>query len=220
MKLTKIFLSIAISVIILTVFIPKNILAQSGGNCVNGSNDAGLCNPVEFASNIKAFGYKIIDTFTTFFAITALIMVVYSGFRMIIAQGNEEALTVAKGSLQWAISGLILAMFAFVIVSAVGNYLGVRDLTGSYTGNNPVQNPIAADSFLNLLYQMLDGFLGVTGFLAILMIIFGGFRYITSAGNEEQAASAKTTLQWSIIGLVVILLSYVLVRATITFFNP
>jgi len=53
--------------------------------------------------------------------------------------------------------------------------------------------------------------LGVAGITAVLFLIYGGFRYITSAGNEEQAEAGKKAIQNSIIGLIVIILSYVIV---------
>lgn len=53
--------------------------------------------------------------------------------------------------------------------------------------------------------------LAVVGIIAVGFLIYGGFRYITSAGNDEEAESAKKVIQNSIIGLIVIILSYVIV---------
>jgi len=58
-------------------------------------------------------------------------------------------------------------------------------------------------------------FLEVAGLIAVAFIIYGGFRYITSAGNEEAAESGKNTLTNAIIGLVIIILSYVIVAVLI-----
>ena len=44
------------------------------------------------------------------------------------------------------------------------------------------------------------------------MIIFGGFKYITSAGNQENIKSAKQTLIYAILGLVIVALAQVIVR--------
>lgn len=137
---------------------------------------------------------------------------------MVTAQGNEESLTRGKSALQWSVLAIVLAMFAFVIIQALGNYLEVQDRSGSYVGNSPVVNPIASNDFGALLIRMLVGFLSVAGLFAIFMVIVGGYKYITARGNEEQAASAKSTLQWAVIGVAVILLSYVIVRATLTLF--
>lgn len=53
--------------------------------------------------------------------------------------------------------------------------------------------------------------LPIVGLIAVFFIIWGGFQYITSGMNEELAESGKKTLRNGVIGLVVIILSYVIV---------
>ena len=66
-----------------------------------------------------------------------------------------------------------------------------------------------AGAFILYIINIL---LGVVGIIAILFIIIGGFRYITSAGSEEAAESGKKMITNAIIGLVVVILSYVIIR--------
>jgi len=54
-------------------------------------------------------------------------------------------------------------------------------------------------------------FLTIVGLIAVVYLIYGGFRYIMSAGDSEAAEGAKNTIVNAIIGLVVIILSYVIV---------
>jgi hypothetical protein len=54
--------------------------------------------------------------------------------------------------------------------------------------------------------------LALAGLIAILFLIIGGFRYVTAAGNEEAAESAKKTILNAIIGIIVIILAYVILR--------
>ena len=61
-----------------------------------------------------------------------------------------------------------------------------------------------------VLYIINLGLL-IIGLIAVAFIIYGGFRYITSAGNDEIAEGAKKTIQNAIIGLIVAILSYVIV---------
>jgi hypothetical protein len=44
------------------------------------------------------------------------------------------------------------------------------------------------------------------------MIIIGGFRYITSGGKQESVTSAKNTILYAIIGLVIVALAQIIVR--------
>ena len=65
--------------------------------------------------------------------------------------------------------------------------------------------------------------LAVVGVIAVAFLIMGGFRYITSAGNEEVAEGAKKTITNAIIGLIVVILSYVIITVIINavaFNNP
>jgi hypothetical protein len=52
--------------------------------------------------------------------------------------------------------------------------------------------------------------LGVVGLIAILLVIFGGFKWMTSGGSEEKVDEAKKILYSGIIGLVIILSAYAL----------
>lgn len=57
------------------------------------------------------------------------------------------------------------------------------------------------------------------GIAAVIMIIIGGFKYITSGGDSSKVSSAKNAIIYAIIGLVIVALSqfivqFVLGRAT------
>ena len=54
--------------------------------------------------------------------------------------------------------------------------------------------------------------LGLITSVAVLFVIIGGFQYMTSAGNPDQIQKAKSTIKYSIIGLVIIILSYAIVK--------
>ncbi|MEK7496778.1 MAG: pilin [Patescibacteria group bacterium] len=55
---------------------------------------------------------------------------------------------------------------------------------------------------------IINTVLGIVGVLAVVMIIYGGFLWLTSGGNEEKLSQAKTLLQNVVIGLFIILASY------------
>ncbi len=59
--------------------------------------------------------------------------------------------------------------------------------------------------------KAIDLFLYFAGVIAVIFLIIGGYWYITSAGNEESAEKGKKTLINSIIGLVVVILSYAII---------
>lgn len=56
--------------------------------------------------------------------------------------------------------------------------------------------------------NVIKGALGVTGSIALLMIVWGGFLWLTSMGNSERVEKGKSTLIWATLGLVLIFGAY------------
>ncbi len=52
----------------------------------------------------------------------------------------------------------------------------------------------------------------VVGVVAVIMIIVGGLRYVTSGGNDTSITSAKNTILYAIVGLIIVALAQVLVH--------
>lgn len=52
----------------------------------------------------------------------------------------------------------------------------------------------------------------VAGIIAVIMLIVSGFKYITSQGDANQTASAKNSLIYAIVGLVVVALAQFIVQ--------
>ena len=50
------------------------------------------------------------------------------------------------------------------------------------------------------------------GIAAVVMVIIGGFRYVTSAGNAETTKAAKNTILYALIGLVIVALAQLIVN--------
>ncbi len=64
----------------------------------------------------------------------------------------------------------------------------------------------------NVIKTVINLFSLIVGFVSVLMIIYGGFRYITSGGDPNNVKIAKSTILYAIIGLVVVAVAQVLVR--------
>ena len=56
----------------------------------------------------------------------------------------------------------------------------------------------------------------LVGIVAVIMIIVGGFRYITSGGSSEKVSLAKNTILYAVIGLIIVALAQVIVRFVLT----
>ncbi len=56
----------------------------------------------------------------------------------------------------------------------------------------------------------------LVGAIAVIMLIFGGIRYIVSGGDQTQVTAAKNTILYAIIGIVIALLAYAAVQFVVT----
>jgi hypothetical protein len=72
-------------------------------------------------------------------------------------------------------------------------------------------NPLPKDTLTDVLLYIMKGFLGILAAWAVAFIVIGGFRMVMSQGNEEAYTTAKKTITWAIIGLVIALLSFAIV---------
>ena len=66
-----------------------------------------------------------------------------------------------------------------------------------------------------LIKTVVNVLLWAVGILSVIMIIFSGLRYITSAGDASKAKSAQSTLTYSVVGLIVAIMAYAIVNMVI-----
>ncbi|MFA6295842.1 MAG: pilin [Patescibacteria group bacterium] len=85
------------------------------------------------------------------------------------------------------------------------------------TSETSIKNPLTGiETPADLIKKIINYVLGFVGAIAVLIIIYSGFVYMTSRGNEKQIESAKNSLTYAIIGLVVIFASVIIVNAVIS----
>ncbi len=68
-----------------------------------------------------------------------------------------------------------------------------------------------ANSALPIGIAVLEAMLRLAGLVAVVMIFWGGFKYITALGNPDNAKGARTTIINAIIGLIIVIVSTVVV---------
>jgi threonine/homoserine/homoserine lactone efflux protein len=118
-----------------------------------------------------------------------------------------------------AVTGLLFSTPLLVpaVAAACGNSVasgistGVNDATGSAdcgsTSGSDVTTGIAS-----IAKTAVSIFSILVGIIAVIMIIYGGFRYITSGGDSGKVGNAKNTLIYAIVGLVIVALAQLIVH--------
>jgi uncharacterized membrane protein YuzA (DUF378 family) len=81
--------------------------------------------------------------------------------------------------------------------------------------DNCDDNGQAATSVSSIIQTVINIISIIVGVAAVIMIIVGGLRYITSSGDSSSVSSAKNTILYAIVGLVVVALAQILVRFVI-----
>ncbi len=84
------------------------------------------------------------------------------------------------------------------------------------SANAALSNPLGSVTIPELAGRIIKAALGISGSLALLMFIWGGFLWLTAAGKPERIKSGQNTLLWAVIGLVVIFGAYSIVNFIIT----
>lgn len=70
----------------------------------------------------------------------------------------------------------------------------------------------AAQRVDQIVEQIINIMSLVVGVVAVVMIIIGGFKYVTSGGDSGNVSGAKNTILYAVVGLVVVALAQVIVR--------
>ena len=83
---------------------------------------------------------------------------------------------------------------------------GVNEAAGGAQSQTPGQT---LDSTVKTVINVLSL---IAGAAAVVMIIIGGFRYVTSAGSPEATKGAKNTILYALVGLVVVAVAQVIVH--------
>ena len=73
-------------------------------------------------------------------------------------------------------------------------------------------NPLNTIDIRVVIGKVVRAVLVIVGALALIMFVYGGFTWLTSAGNEQKVETGRNTLIWSALGLIIVFSAYVLVH--------
>jgi hypothetical protein len=123
--------------------------------------------------------------------------------------------TIFAMSLSLVPAGLVSGM-AFAEASSIQNATcqgaSLEAPSADNTGACKSSNQQASQNVSDMVKLAINIFSWVIGVVAVFAIIYGGFKYITSAGESGGVTSAKNTILYAIIGLVIVALAQVIVK--------
>lgn len=107
----------------------------------------------------------------------------------------------------------VVAPAAVYAVSEIQNNLQCGT-TLTVEGSNGCQSDINTGSttISDTIKKVVNFFSAIVGIVAVIMIIYGGFKYISSGGDSGNVTSAKNTIIYAVIGLVVVAMAQFIVQ--------
>jgi hypothetical protein len=84
----------------------------------------------------------------------------------------------------------------------------VGEVKFDYTG---MTNPLKTVNVAEVIGRVIRAILAIIGSIFLMMVIYGGFTWMTAAGNDTKVAKGRSILMWAIIGIIVIFLAWMLV---------
>ena len=121
--------------------------------------------------------------------------------------------------LKLILAGLLVVPTVALAVAPAASAEGDFTLTGgvnSAKGDSVNENTADPQA---LVKQFVNIFLFAVGALSVIMLIWGGIRYTTSAGDSNKVQAAKNTVLYAIVGLVVAILAYAIVNMVMSKFT-
>lgn len=126
---------------------------------------------------------------------------------------------VVRHAALMVVAGFLIAGVASLVsgaeVSAACDMTNPSVSTGAECarGNGQPAQLVGDGGVFNRITSIL---LFIVGAVAVVMLIFGGIRYIVSGGDQANVTAAKNTILYAIIGIIVALLAYAAVKFVTT----
>ncbi len=118
---------------------------------------------------------------------------------------------------QYFLVFVLLAIFLilpfFSVSQAEGDY-GLKETGGAAGLNTGGSAPLP-----EIIGKIIGVFLSFLGVIFFVLIIYGGFMWMTAAGNNDQITKAKSVITSAAIGLLIILSAYVITYLITTEFQ-
>lgn len=117
--------------------------------------------------------------------------------------------------LKKLVAGVMTLVFAFALVVPVITFAqtsncepGSSDPFCLEDANFGVLGDSQEDDLIGLVTTIVQWILSFLGILAVLVILWGGFKWMTAGGDDDKVGEAKKLIINGIIGLIIVLSAY------------
>ncbi len=124
-----------------------------------------------------------------------------------------------KNKIKLIIASLALAVIPLLtpaVVSAQADITKNLEKGTCLNVNGGCETEDPTNKVNNIISTIINIFSLVVGVVSVIMIIIGGLKYITSGGESNNVTSAKNTIMYALVGLVIVALAQIIVRFVLT----
>ena len=99
-----------------------------------------------------------------------------------------------------------------------GSFCNGTNIDISNSACPTLNDPTSEGKVNDTVKLAINLFSAIVGIIAVVMIIVGGIRYITSGGDSGNVTAAKNTILYAVIGLIVVALAQIIVKFVLSRF--
>ncbi|MCK4539816.1 hypothetical protein KAU09_01535 [Candidatus Parcubacteria bacterium] len=123
-----------------------------------------------------------------------------------------------KNKLFKNIAVIAVFVFLFSIITVTPGMTQGPDIGTGYAANTGLVTATETDP-RQMAVDIVKYLMTFLGIIAVVVILLGGFKWMTAAGNEDKVAEAKKLIIAGVIGLIIILCAYAIVNFVIGITN-
>lgn len=129
---------------------------------------------------------------------------------------------ISQGLLLVPMLALGMSMLAPVAQAAdcAPGDMSIRCGADSVQGTDQPKTLFGGDGEEGIFKTIVNIMLFIVGAVAVIMLIIGGIRYVTSGGAQDQVTAAKNTIMYAIVGIIVAILAYAVVNFVVAGLAP
>ncbi len=116
------------------------------------------------------------------------------------------------------LTGIIASFFVISAVALAPSVALAAPAESVQSGIDAAGGNQGGPTFAESLRIIVNILLYVLGAIAVIMIVIGGVRYTTANGEASSIKSAKDTILYAVIGLIVAIMAYAIVNFVVSAF--
>lgn len=178
---------------------------------------------------------KLLPFVWGFAAMLALLYLIWGGIRYMLARGDPKEIDAARGVLTSAVIGLLVIILAASIFWIIGSAFKINVFDTRREGSivqpayavEPVNIgcavKLAGGECISSAFPNVGSFftrivrlaLAAGAALFLGLVVYGGFRYLNAGGDPDNAQTARQTITGAMIGLLIIVASFIIIELII-----